>query len=189
MKAITTALKVLFMMTILTGIVYPVLVTSIARTFFQEKADGSLITFQGKIIGSQLIGQRFDSIIWFTSRPSAINYAPLPSGGSNFGPTNKIFLNLVKERNVTFVHKNLLNDSTKVPSEMLYASASGLDPHISPRAALLQVDRIAKARGFNKKQTEKLYALIDRMTEMPQFHLFGEKRINVFMLNLELDKI
>jgi K+-transporting ATPase ATPase C chain len=95
----------------------------------------------------------------------------------------------VKERNVTFVHKNLLNDSTKVPSEMLYASASGLDPHISPRAALLQVDRIAKARGFNKKQTEKLYALIDRMTEMPQFHLFGEKRINVFMLNLELDKI
>jgi K+-transporting ATPase ATPase C chain len=189
MKTIATVLKLLLALSVLTGLVYPGLATVIAQLFYREKAGGSLISYKGKIIGSQLIGQQFDSSIWFNPRPSSINYNPLPSGGSNLSSTNKNLLMLVNERYKFFIKENFLSDSTEIPSEMLYASASGLDPHISPRAAILQINRIADARGFDDIQKEKLHGLITRMTEPPQFHLFGEERINVFMLNLELDNI
>jgi K+-transporting ATPase ATPase C chain len=189
MRTLNILLRLFFAMTILTGLFYPAVVTVIAQLFFEEKADGSLISHCGVLTGSKLIGQVFDNPMWFTSRPSANNYNPLSSGGSNLGPTNKALKKLVNERRNSFIQYNILNDSTEIPAEMLNASASGLDPHISPEAALLQIERISKARGFDESEKSKLYDLVVKFTESSQFHLFGEERINVFMLNLALDSI
>jgi potassium-transporting ATPase KdpC subunit len=183
------ALKFLLIMTILTGILYPLLMTGIAQLSFPYKANGSLIMKNGKIIGSDLIGQRFDSSIYFWSRPSAIVYNPIPSGASNYGPTSDTLKKLVNTRRALFAKDNSIKDLTVVPKEMIFASGSGLDPHISPDAALLQVDRIANARHFDSSQKEKLLSKIMELTEAPQFFFLGEQRINVIILNLELDKI
>jgi K+-transporting ATPase ATPase C chain len=189
MKTIFTSLKIFLFFTILLGVIYPLFVTGIAQLVFPAKANGSLIVKNDKTIGSELIGQQFDTTIYFTSRPSAISYNPLPSGGSNYGLTNTKLKNLVGERKKQFIAFNQLDSLTDIPSEMLFASASGLDPHISPQAALLQVDRIAKARNFSSRQKEELVACIHRLTEGPQFKVFGEKRINVLLLNLEIENI
>ena len=141
------------------------MVTGIAQVVFPAKANGSLIVKDNKIIGSELIGQQFDSAIYFTSRPSAISYNPLPSGGSNYGLTNAKLKNLVDERKKQFIAFNQLDSLTDIPSEMLFASASGLDPHISPEAALLQVNRIAKARNLNDLQKNQLITLINSQVE------------------------
>lgn len=189
MKTVIISLKIFLFFTILTGIIYPLLVTGIAQIAFPAKANGSIIMKDNKAIGSQLIGQQFDSVIYFSSRPSAIAYNPLPSGGSNYGITNVKLKNLVVERKKHFIAFNQLDSLTTIPSEMLFASASGLDPHISPQAALLQVDRIAKARSFDTSQKHKLLQCIKAFTEAPQFYCLGEERINVLLLNLEIDKI
>jgi K+-transporting ATPase ATPase C chain len=173
----------------LTGIVYPLLVTGIAQVTFPAKANGSLIVNDNQTIGSSLIGQQFDSIIYFTSRPSAISYNPLPSGGSNYGLTNLKLKNLVAERKKQFIVFNQLDSLTVIPSEMLFASASGLDPHISKQAALLQVARVAKARNFNAIQKQNLVQSVKTLTETPQFLILGEERVNVLILNLELNKL
>ena len=148
-----------------------------------------MVKRNGIIIGSVFIGQEFDSSAYFRSRPSAISYNPLPSGGSNLSWSDKRLQDIVARRKEAFLSENMLNDTIAVPIEMLFASASGLDPHISPLAAYLQAERIAKARKFNDDQKQKLAMLIINMTEKPQYSLFGEERINVFLLNLELDKI
>jgi K+-transporting ATPase ATPase C chain len=186
---VITALKVLLIMTVITGVIYPVLILGIGQIAFNRKANGSLISRKGVILGSELIGQKFDSSAYFWPRPSAIDYNPLPSSGSNLGPTSKELKYLVTKRKAEFIWANGLADSTNVPAEMLFASASGLDPHISPQAVYLQVDRIAKARKFNENEMKELNALIQKMIEEPQFSLFGEPRVNVFLLNLELDNI
>ena len=183
------ALKVLLVMTILTGIAYPLLITGIAQLAFPTKANGSFIMKDSVTIGSELIGQNFDSDIYFWSRPSAIEYNPMPSGGSNYGPTSQVLKKLVTQRKSKFIKENMLKDTVSLPAEMLTASASGLDPHISPKAALLQVDRIAKARRFSSSQKQQLVDLIHRKTEKMQFSLLGEPRINVLILNIELNKL
>jgi K+-transporting ATPase ATPase C chain len=122
------------------------------------------------------------------SRPSVISYYPLPSGGSNYGLTNLKLKNLVAERKKQFTDFNQLDSLAAIPSEMLFASASGLDPHISQKAALLQVDRIAKTRNFNAIQKQNLVQSVKNHTETPQFLILGEERVNVLILNLELDK-
>jgi potassium-transporting ATPase KdpC subunit len=189
MKTLFIALKVFLFFTILTGIVYPLFITGISQILFPAKANGSLIIKDHKTIGSELIGQQFDSAIYFVSRPSAILYNSLPSGGSNYGLTNRKLKELVSERKHQFLAFNRLDSITEIPSEMLFASASGLDPHISPGAALLQVNRIAGARGFNSSQTQQIIDLIQNKTEKLQFSLLGEPRINVLILNIELDKM
>jgi len=189
MKSLIISLKIFLFFTILTGIIYPLLVTGIAQLVFPAKANGSLIFKNNQIIGSELIGQQFDSAVYFSSRPSAVSYNPLPSGGSNFGLTNAKLKNLATERKKKFIAFNQLDTLTKVPSEMLFASASGLDPHISPKSAFLQVDRIAKARNFGDSQKQELKKKIADLTETPQFLCLGETRINVLALNIELDKI
>lgn len=189
MKTLIVSIKIFLFFTILTGILYPLLVTGIAQVLFPEKANGSLIISDNKTIGSQLIGQQFDSKAYFSSRPSAIFYNPLPSGGSNYGLTNIRLKNLVAERKNRFIAFNQLDSNTVVPSEMLFASASGLDPHISPEAALLQVGRIVRYRSLTETQHEVLINLIKNLTEEPQIHMLGQKRINVLLLNLSLDKI
>ncbi len=183
------ALKFLLVMTILTGIVYPLFMTGVAQLSFPSEANGSLVMKDGKIIGSELIGQKFDSSIYFWSRPSAIGYNPIPSGASNYGPTSDTLKKQVTARRVLFATKNSMTDITAIPKEMIFASGSGLDPHISPVAALLQLERVAKARNFNEAQKQKLQQLIKDKTEKPQFFLFGEPRINVFELNLAVDNI
>ena len=175
--------------TVLTGLIYPLFITGVSQLIFPFKANGSIIFKNKKTIGSELIGQQFDSSIYFSSRPSAISYNPLPSGGSNYSLTNIKLKTLVAERKKQFITFNNLDSLTAIPSEMLFASASGLDPHISPEAAFLQVNRISKARNFNSGQKQKLIEIIKKSTEEPQFFCFGEERVNVFLLNLETDKI
>jgi K+-transporting ATPase ATPase C chain len=183
------ALRFLLVMTILTGIVYPLFMTGVAQLCFPAKANGSLVMKDGKIIGSELIGQNFDSSIYFWSRPSAIGYKPVPSGASNYGPTSDTLKKQVSARRSLFAVKNSITDIDVIPKEMIFASGSGLDPHISPQAALLQVGRVVKARNFNPDQKQKLIRCITDLTEAPQFSFLGEERINVLILNLELDKI
>ena len=189
MKTLVIALKIFMMFTVLTGIIYPLVVTGIAQVIFPEKANGSLIMQDERIIGSELIGQQFDSAIYFTSRPSAVSYNPLPSGGSNLGTTSQKLKQQVSDRKQKFIEFNGLDINTDIPAEILFASASGLDPHISVQAALLQVDRIAKARNFEDVQKQKLLDLVKENTETPQFLCLGQERINVLKLNLDLDNI
>ena len=189
MKTIIISIKIFLFFTILTGILYPLLMTGIAQVIFSAKANGSLIVKDNITIGSKLIGQQFDNTVFFASRPSVISYNPLPSGGSNFGLTNAKLKNLVNERKSQFIAFNNLDSLTFIPSEMLFASASGLDPHISPEAALLQVNRVASARHFDNSQKKRLLQSIKDLTEMPQFFCLGEDRINVLILNLELNRL
>jgi len=186
---IIIALRFLAAMTLLTGIIYPFFMTGVAQITFPEKANGSLILKNGKIIGSELIAQKFDSTIYFWSRPSAIGYNPIPSGASNYGPTSKALKKQVEDRRVTFASRNSITDSATIPLEMIFASASGLDPHISPKAALMQVDRVVKARLFNTEKKQQILNMITKLSEGPQFSFFGDDRINVLDLNLELDKL
>lgn len=189
MKTISIAIKIFLVFTILTGIIYPLLVTGIAQVIFPHQANGSLILKDNKVIGSELIGQKFDSTIYFTSRPSAVDYNPLPSGGSNYGVTSAKLKAQVTERKNKFIAFNGLGKDADIPSEMLFASASGLDPHISPKAADLQINRIVKARNFSTIQKQKLKLLVEQMSEAPQLTCLGESRVNVLMLNIELNKI
>lgn len=149
-------MKIFLLLTILTGIIYPLLVTGVAQALFPSKANGSLIFNDNKIIGSKLIGQLFDSTIYFNSRPSAISYNPLPSGGSNYGLTNSKLKLQVSVRNQQFIEFNELDSLTEIPAEMLFASASGLDPHISKQSALLQINRIVNTRNFSIGQKKQL---------------------------------
>jgi len=177
------------MATLLTGIIYPVVVTVFANLLFREKATGSLIRSNGLTIGSELIGQSFDSLKYFWSRPSSAEYNPMSSGGSNLGPLNPILRDEISKRRESFILKNYLNPDHKIPSEMIFASGSGLDPHISPEAALLQFKRVAKERGFDAEMESRLAEIIQNLTEDRQFFIFGEPRINVFQLNLMTDSL
>ncbi len=182
------SIKIFAVLTVLCGVIYPLLITGIAQTVFLKKANGSLITVNNKIVGSELIGQKFDSASYFQSRPSAVDYNPLPSGGSNFGPTSEKLKEQTSERVKRWIKSNPGISAEKIPAEMLFASGSGLDPHISPEGALLQVDRITKARTLSREQKQQLVDLVGVMTEQPQFSFLGEPRVNVLMLNLALDK-
>jgi len=188
-KQLFTAFKYLLVMIILTGVIYPVLMTGIARLIFPSKSNGSMITMDGKVIGSELIGQKFDDNRYFWSRPSATSYNAVPSGGSNYGPTSDTLKKLMISRRQHFAELNTTGDTLLVPGEMMFASASGLDPHISPESALIQVDRIAKARNLHASQREKLVAEIKNLSELPQYYILGRPRINVLKLNIELDRI
>src|SRR4030042_5244140 len=133
-KQILVSIKIFLLFSLIAGIIYPLFVTALANLMFKDKADGSLIKKNDQVIGSSLIGQAFDSSAYFWSRPSAIGYNPLPSGGSNLGLTNKKFRQQYIEREQYLLRVNSLQPGTPVPSEMVFASGSGLDPHISPEA-------------------------------------------------------
>jgi K+-transporting ATPase ATPase C chain len=189
MKTFIVAIKLFLLMTLLTGVIYPLGMTGISQMIFPEKANGSLVYMDGQLIGSELIGQKFDSILYFWPRPSAIDYNPVPSSGSNLGPTSMKLKDLVEERRTLLMHSFNVSDKAELPVEMLFASASGLDPHISPEAAFMQTERVVAVRNFNELQHEKLLQLITTLIEPPQFFFLGQPRINVFKLNLALDTI
>jgi len=176
-------------MIILTGVVYPGTVTVMTSLFFHKEAQGSLVERNGIIIGSKLIGQNFDSQKYFWSRPSFNNYNPLPSGASNLSLLNPLLTKEITQREKAFLQDNKMKDDLSIPPEMVTASASGLDPHISPTAALLQVSRVAQARGMDKRKQDQIVNLINDLTEKRQFSLLGEPRINVFLLNLKIDSL
>jgi K+-transporting ATPase ATPase C chain len=187
-KAIKQAVLLFVVLSILTGIVYPLAITGIAQTFFPQQAGGSLIYREGKPVASSLIGQPFTDPKYFWSRPSAT--APMPynagsSSGSNLGPTNPDLMKTVRERIAALKTADPGNESL-IPVDLVTSSASGLDPHISPAAAEYQVARVAKIRGLD---AEKIRQLVARHTETRTFGLLGEPRVNVVELNLELDEI
>jgi len=183
------SLRMLGIMTILLGVCYPLIMTGIAQLAFSHKANGSLVELNGTLRGSELIGQKTDSAAYFHSRPSATGYNTLPSGATNLGLTNKKLAELVQARKQKFIEENNLTNNAAIPSEMLFASASGLDPQISPEAAKMQINRIAAARNFSDVQKKRLNDLVDKLTETPQYGIFGCTRVNVLKLNLELEKI
>jgi potassium-transporting ATPase KdpC subunit len=190
MKSFVIAFRFFLFFTVLTGIIYPLVITGIAKWVFPMKSGGSIVFRDGRPVGSRLIGQSFDSsAIYFTSRPSAVLYNLLPSGGSNYGLTNKKLKEQFDLRRKKFIRDNNIDSQKEIPSEMLFASASGLDPHISPEAAMLQVERVCKARNFTDSQKIRLIKTIGFFTEPPQLLFLGQIRINVLLLNLETDKI
>jgi len=188
-KQLITSLKILGIMTLLLGIIYPLLITGIAQLAFPKKANGSLVELNGTLRGSELIGQKTNSAAYFHLRPSATDYKTLPSGATNLALTNKKLYNAVQIRKQKFIEENNLPKNAAIPAEMLFASASGLDPHISPEAAKLQINRIAIARNFSEEQKKQLSDLVNKVTEMPQYGIFGCARVNVLKLNLELTNI
>ncbi len=188
-KHLWVSVKMLLLMTVFTGLIYPLAITGIARVIFPAQANGSLIKIDGRLIGSRLIGQEFKSNKYFWPRPSATGYDHLPSGGSNYGPTSDTLKQLVEARRAKFIRANHLPKNTRVPSVMLNSSASGLDPDITPRSAELQVGRVARARGFDNKQEMELRKLVASHVQGPQLGFLGEPRVNVLLLNLALDSI
>jgi K+-transporting ATPase ATPase C chain len=187
-EQIRPALTMLLILTLLTGVVYPLAITGLAQLFFPDQANGSLIVRDGKVIGSKLIGQYFDKPEYFWSRPSATSpfpYNAAASGGSNLGPTNPALIEAVKARVAALRAADPGNDSP-IPVDLVTASGSGLDPHISPAAALYQVKRVARARGLDESTVQ---TLVTQHTEGRQFGLLGERRINVLQLNLGLDAL
>jgi K+-transporting ATPase ATPase C chain len=180
------ALVVLGLLTILTGLVYPLMVTGVAQLFVPWQANGSLIVHDGKPVGSALIGQPFDAPQYFWSRPSATSpfpYNAAASAGSNLGPTNPALVKAVQVRIDTLKAADPGNPKP-IPVDLVTASASGLDPHISPAAADYQVRRVAKARGMDAAVLRQLVA---SHTHGRQWGLLGEPRVNVLELNLTLD--
>jgi K+-transporting ATPase ATPase C chain len=175
-------------LTLVTGVAYPLLVTGVAQGVFARAAAGSLIERDGKIVGSELIGQPFSDPKYFWSRPSATSPMPYNAGsssGSNLGPLNPAFTDAVKTR-VEALRKADPENQARVPVDLVTASASGLDPQISPAAAEYQVARVAKARGLPVDDVRRLVA---EHTAGRQFGLFGEPGVNVLLLNLALDKV
>ncbi len=186
---IMIGIKIFFVLTIITGVIYPLTITLIANVAFPQKAKGSLMKIHGKIIGSELIGQKFVSGKYFWGRPSAVDYNPMPSGGSNLGPTSKALLDSVNSRIDRIRNHQFVKPGELIPKDLLFASASGVDPDISPDAALFQVDRIARARNFNSEQKKELIELVRKSVVSPDLWIFGEDRANVLNLNLALDKL
>lgn len=177
------AIVVLAIFTLLTGVVYPLALTGFAQIALPGPANGSLVTRDGKVIGSSLIGQRFTSDAYFHGRPSAAGadgYDASASSGSNLGPTSKKLIDRVTADAASIEAA----ENGTVPADAVTSSASGLDPHISPAFAALQIDRVARARGLTAEQVRHLVA---QHTQMPTFGVFGEPRVNVLELNLALD--
>ena len=185
-KQLLPGLRMTILLTILTGLVYPGIITGLCQAIFPRQADGSLIERNGKVVGSALIGQNFSRPEYFRPRPSAAGndgYDATASGGSNLGPTNKKLIDAVQARVENF-RRNNPDFHGEVPIDMVTASASGLDPQISPESAAAQEARVAKARGVSPEQVQRL---IEKFTDGRDLGFLGEARVNVLQLNLALD--
>jgi len=180
------AFRIMLLFTVLTGLMYPAIVTALCQALFHSQANGSLVTVNGRAVGSSLIGQNFSKPEYFHPRPSAAGngYDGSASNGSQYGPTNQKLIDRVKA-SVDQFRKENPDYTGPVPADMVTASASGLDPHISPASAEAQAPRVAKARGVSPSQVQQLIA---EHTEGRTLGLMGEPRVNVLLLNLALDQ-
>ncbi|WP_025602392.1 potassium-transporting ATPase subunit KdpC [Burkholderia sp. WSM2230] len=189
MKNLLRPLIVIFaVLSAVTGLAYPAVMTAVGQTVFRQEANGSLIEQDGKVVGSKLIGQQFDAPQYFWGRLSAtapMPYNPQASGGSNLGPTNPALLDEMKGR-IDALKAAGTDMSKPVPVDLVTSSGSGLDPEITPAAAAYQIARVAKARGLPANEVQ---ALVDRYTTGRQFGVLGEPRVNVLELNLALDEM
>jgi len=181
------AVVMTLLLCVLTGLVYPGIVTALAQTLFPRQAGGSLVTVGGRVVGSALIGQRFTQPHYFHPRPSAAGagYDAAASAGTNKGPTDARLADTLIARRIDSAVAAEGGVRGRIPSDMVTASGSGLDPHISPANARLQVARVARARGA---PPTAVHALVERHVEGRQFGLFGEPRVNVLLLNVALDR-
>jgi potassium-transporting ATPase KdpC subunit len=180
-------LRMMLALTLLTGLIYPLAVTGLCQMLFRDQANGSLKTVNGQVVGSSLIGQNFTKPEYFQPRPSAAGndgYDGTASGGSNLGPTNQKLIDRVKA-SVDKFHKENPDYTGALPADLVTASGSGLDPHISPASAVAQLDRVARARGLSRDQ---IRPLISAHTEGRDLGFLGEPRVNVLLLNLNLDR-
>jgi K+-transporting ATPase ATPase C chain len=186
-NALRPAIVLFVALTIITGLLYPLIVTAVSQTVFRHQANGSLIELDGKIVGSELIGQQFDAPRYFWGRLSATTPNPYnagSSGGSNLGPTNPALADAVKAR-IAALHAADPSNDAAVPVDLVTSSGSGLDPDISPAAAAYQIARVARARGLS---VARVNALVVEATSMRTFGLIGEPAVNVLKLNLALDR-
>lgn len=184
MKQVKTALLQLLIMSLLLGMVYPLVITGMARLAFPGRAGGSLVRVDGRVAGSWLIGQKFSRPRYFHGRPSANDYDGLHSGGSNLGPTNGKLINRAGELAERVRKENGLPAYAKVPADLVLSSGSGLDPHVSMEAALLQAPRVARERGMG---LPAVVDLVKRSGEKRYFGIYGDSLVNVLRLNLSLD--
>lgn len=184
-KNLITSILMTIAMTILLGIIYPLVVTGLAQVLFREKADGQIIRRNGEAIGSRIIAQPFTSAKYFHPRPSAAGngYDATNSGGTNLGPTNQKLIDRVRSDAAALQQEN---PSQPIPVDLITTSASGLDPEISPAAAEFQIPRVAKARGIEEST---LRQLVQKHTRQRDLGLLGEPRVNVLELNLDLDTV
>ena len=175
-------------LTVLTGLLYPLVVTGVAQGLFSSRANGSLVKVNGRVVGSSLLGQRFTHLTYFLPRPSQAGdgYDGLSSGASNLGPSNPALLKTIHDRAVAYRRQNGMSRTAAVPVDAVTASASGLDPDISPQTAELQVARVAKARLLPQQQVR---ALVAANTQERALGILGEPRVNVLALNLALDAL
>ena len=187
MKYILPALRYKLFMTLLLGLLYPLLMTAIAKVIFPRQASGEFISRGGQVVGAKLIAQKFERPEYFWARPSAVDYNPLPSGGSNLGQASQDLKKAFDER-VAKLKAAHADQTVEPPQDLLFASGSGLDPHISPEAAYLQLDRIANARKLSGAEKINLRKYISSSVCYPQFGLLGDGCINVLLMNLELDQ-
>jgi len=185
-KEIAPAFKMVLLFTVLTGILYPLVTTGLGQLLFRNAANGSLLSANGQVVGSSLIGQNFTKPEYFQPRPSAAGngYDGMASGGSNLGPTNQKLIDRVKA-SIDQFRKDNPDYTGPIPADLVTASGSGLDPHISPASAQAQAPRIAKARGIAPDQ---IAPLISQSTDDRQFRFLGEPGVNVLKLNLALDQ-
>ena len=186
MKELKRALIVFGILVVITGVIYPLTVTGIAQLTMSHRANGSLIAVNGNVVGSELIGQQWTSPKYFHGRPSANNYDASSSGGTNLGPSNPNLEKTVAERVAKVRSENGLAADATVPADLVTASASGLDPDISPESALLQVRRVAALRGLAPNAVEHLVTV---NTRKPFLGIWGQSRVNVLELNIALDKL
>ncbi len=185
MRELLVALRVALVTLVLTGLLYPLAVTGLARLLFPREAEGSLVRDeQGRVVGSELIGQRFGSPWYFQPRPSAARWDAAASGGSNLGPTSRRLRERARAELARLQRENP-ESREEVPAELVTASASGLDPHLSPEAAAWQVPRVARARGV---APERVRTILEACSEGRQLAFLGEPRVNVLLLNLALDR-
>jgi K+-transporting ATPase ATPase C chain len=189
MKSLPRAILMLAVLTVLTGLVYPLAITAIAAIVFPEQSGGSLAYVNGRIVGSHLIGQNFADSAYFWPRPSATNYSAMPSGGSNLNPISHALRTAIDARRDAFRSANGLSANDTVPNDMLFISGSGLDPDISPDAARLQIGRIARKRHLTNPQQAALSSLFERSIIPPQLGFLGSTHINVLQLNKDLNQL
>ena len=190
-KLIIQSVRQTLLWTVVTGVMYPLVITVIAQVAFNKQANGNLVMRDGKIVGSALLAQQFTGTNYFWPRPSACSYGTGPSGivassGSNLGPTSGPLQTNVMNNVAAFISGNNLPTNTVVPADMAFASASGLDPHISPEAAQLQIARVAASRGLHEDEVK---TLVERFIESPQWGFLGQARVNVLLLNVALDEM